>query len=61
MKNSELKRLLKKMGCRFETHGGRHDNWINLKTGKIFQVPRHDGQEIKTGTLEAIMKQARLK
>ena len=55
MKNSELKRLLKKMGCRLETHGGRHDNWINLKTGKIFQVPRHDGQEIKKGTLEAIM------
>lgn len=36
MKNSELRRLLKKMGCRLETHGGRHDNWINLKTGKIF-------------------------
>ena len=61
MKNSELKRLLKKIGCRFETYGGRHDNWINLKTGKLFQVPRHDGQEIKTGTLEAIMKQAGLK
>ncbi len=61
MKISEFKRLLKSLGCRFETHGGRHDNWFNPETGKVFQVPRHDAQELKKGTLEAIMKQAGLK
>ena len=52
MKISEFKRLLKSLGCRFETHGGRHDNWFNPETGKVFQVPRHDAQELKESLIK---------
>ena len=40
MKISEFKRLLKSLGCRFETHGGRHDNWFNPEFSK-YRVMMH--------------------
>ncbi len=55
---AELKRLLKKYGCYFKSHGGRHDNWYSPKTNRIFQVPRHDSQEMKNGTVKGIKKDA---
>ena len=57
MKSNELKRLLKKKGCKFLRHGSRHDLWINPANGKSTTVPRHDAQEVNTGTLKSILKQ----
>lgn len=61
MKVSELKRLLKQNGCRFEEDYTRHEWWYSPKTGKYFPVPRHDAKEIPTGTLNSILKDAGLK
>ena len=56
MKVSELKRLLKKAGCVFLRHGGRHDVWINTKNGKKSLIPRHDAQEVASGTARSIIR-----
>ena len=58
MRTSEFKKLLRKNGCYLLTQGGRHEKWYSPITGNKFAVPRHDGQEIPTGTLQAIKKQA---
>lgn len=58
---AELKRKLRKYKCYFVQHGGSHDEWYSPITKKSFRVPRHDSQELKTGTAEAIMKQAGIK
>lgn len=50
--------MLKEHGCYFVSHGGNHDKWYSPITGNKFFVPRHDAQEIPTGTLQAIRKQA---
>jgi mRNA interferase HicA len=55
---SELKRWLKKQGCRFE-EGTRHTKIV--LAGKASLMPRHPSTEIKTGTLNAILKQLDLK
>ena len=57
---SELKRLLKKHGCYFVEHGGKHDKWYSPIINKYFRIPRH-ASEIKTGTVEAILKQSGIK
>ena len=61
MTYAELKRLLKKKGCYFRDHGSRHDNWYSPFTNRIFQVPRHDSQEAKAGTVNTILKDAGIK
>lgn len=58
MRTSEFKKMLKDAGCYFVSHGKRHDKWFSPLTGNQFSVPRHDSQEIPTGTLGAIRKQA---
>lgn len=58
MRTSEFKKMLKDAGCYFVSHGGRHDKWFSPITGNQFAVPMHDSQEIPTGTLRAIKKQA---
>ena len=58
MRTSEFKKLLRQNGCCLLTQGGRHEKWYSPITGNKFAVPRHDGQEIPTGTLQAIKKQA---
>jgi mRNA interferase HicA len=50
---SELKRLLKSKGCTFE-EGKKHTKVIF--GDKTARMPRHPSQEIKTGTLNAILK-----
>jgi len=55
---SELKRKLRKLGCAFE-NGTRHT--LVTFHGKQTTIPRHDTQEIKTGTLNAILKQLGIK
>lgn len=61
MKTAELKRLLKKHGCYKEHEGGSHEIWFSPKTGIFFQVGRHNSQEVKTGTVEKILKDAGIK
>ena len=58
MRTSEFKRMLRDAGCYLVSHGGRHDKWFSPITGNRFMVPRHDSQEIPTGTLREIKKQA---
>ena len=38
--------------------GTSHEIWESPITNERFSVPRHDSQEIRTGTLENIKKQA---
>ena len=58
MTASELKRWLKARGCSFED-GTKH---TQVKLGsRISQIPRHPSTEIRTGTLNAILKQLDLK
>ena len=58
MKYSELKKLLKKAGCRIEYQGANHEMWYCPKTEKRFPVGRHNTQDVKNGTLRSIMKAA---
>lgn len=60
MKNSELIRLLKSKGCYFVKHGKEHDKWFSKINNQYFRVLRH-AKEVKTGTVEAILKKAGIK
>ena len=55
MKTSELIRFLSRNGCELERHGGRHDKWVNRKTGVSEWIPRH-AAEVPKGLAEKIMK-----
>jgi len=61
MKYSELKRLLRKNGCRFDHEGTRHEMWYSPITGLYFPVGRHDKKDCPKGTLDSILKDAGLK
>lgn len=61
MKYSELERMLKKSGCWIDHEAKRHTMWYSPITGELFPVPRHQGQEAKTGTVNNILKAAGLK
>ena len=61
MKYSELKKMLKAHHCYKQSEGARHENWYSPATNKIFQVGRHDIQDVKKGTLNKILKDAGLK
>lgn len=61
MRTSEMKRWLREAGCQLKREGANHEIWYSPITGKKFQVPRHDSQELPTGTAQSIMKQAGLK
>lgn len=57
---SELKKLLRDAGCRVIREGANHELWFSPITGRTFPVGRHDSQEIPTGTLRSIKKDAGL-
>ena len=61
MKTSEAKRKLGKAGCYFLEHGGAHDCWYSPITKKRFRIPRHDSQELATGTKRSIEKSSGVK
>ena len=61
MKYSELKTLLKKNGCYKQSEGTRHENWYSPMTNKIFQLGRHNTEDVKKGILSRILKDAGLK
>ena len=58
---AEFVRQLHKRGIRFKEHGSRHDVYWNPSTGAEAQIPRHQSQEIKTGTKERILSDLDLK
>ena len=41
MKNGALLKILRQQGCVFVKHGKKHDLYLQPKTGKTSQVPRH--------------------
>jgi len=57
MKTTELLKILKKKDCYLIRHGSNHDIWFSPITNKQFALPRHK-DEIKTGTLKSILKEA---
>ena len=61
MKISELKKILKKNGCRYVKEYNGHEDWYSPITDKHFPLPRHDSKEIGTGLKNAILKQAGIK
>lgn len=61
MKVSEMVRLLKKDGFEIKRHGAAHDIFWNPITKLETQVPRHQAQELKTGTANRILSDAGLK
>lgn len=56
---SEIKRRIRReTNCYFLREGSNHEIWVNPDTGEKFQIPRHPGQEVKTGTARRIYKKA---
>lgn len=62
MKYSELERKLLKFGCYpiGEQQRG-HPLWFSPITGKSFQTSNHKSQEVASGTLKKILRDAGLK
>ena len=61
MKVSEILKILKKDGWYLFRNGKKHDLYRHpTKNGQI-PIPRHQSQELKTGTKNAIMKDVGLK
>ncbi|MBR0078136.1 MAG: type II toxin-antitoxin system HicA family toxin [Bacteroidales bacterium] len=60
MKYSELEKMLKKAGC-YLIGNNDHPLWFSPITGKKFQTSHHKSEEVKTGTLGKILKQAGIK
>ncbi|MGA2182496.1 MAG: type II toxin-antitoxin system HicA family toxin [Bryobacteraceae bacterium] len=58
MKASELKRWLRKQGCAF-VEETRHTRIV--LGSKVSRMPRHPAKEIKTGTLQVILRDLDLK
>ena len=61
MRRSELVKLLKLHGCYSLDKGTNHEQWFSPISNRQFSVPRHGGQEVATGTLNKILKQAGIK
>lgn len=58
MKRRDVERHLRKYGCRFDHHGGKHDVWLNPSSGTDTVVPRHP--VLKRGTVRAICKELQI-
>lgn len=56
-----VKQIKKHTSCYLLREGGNHEIWLNPDTGIEFQVPRHYGKELPTGTANNILKSAGLK
>lgn len=61
MKYSELRKILEEAKCFIKRSGAKHDWYYSPKTNQSFPVGRHKTQEVPTGTLNTILKQAGLK
>ena len=62
MKYKELHKILAKAGC-YDVGKQRngHPVWYSPITGKFFRTSNHGSEEVKTGTLNAILKDAGIK
>lgn len=60
MKVSEMKKLLRRIGCIVIRNGNNHEIWYSPVTNQHFTVPSHNAKELPTGTAHNIMKQAGL-
>ena len=58
MKVSELKKIIRRAGCKKVREGANHEVWLNPNTGMTFTVPRHNSQELPTGTANNILRSA---
>jgi len=58
MKYSELERRLKKAGCFLDGEMHGHPLWFSPITKRRFKMSHHKNQEVKTGTLKSICKEA---
>jgi len=62
MKYSELERLLRKAGCYDTGHQtAGHPLWHSPITDREFTMSNHGSEEVASGTLNKILKQAGLK
>ncbi|MCD8385351.1 MAG: type II toxin-antitoxin system HicA family toxin [Bacteroidales bacterium] len=62
MKYKELERLLKKHGCySLDEQQSGHPKWYSPTTGKIFTLSNHRSQEVASGTLRSILRDAGIK
>lgn len=55
MKRAAFLRELVQKGCVLHRHGGRHDLYLNPRTGRKAPVPRHN--EIRDSLCRVIRKQ----
>jgi len=55
LKRHDFIRELVRAGCHLKRHGGRHDIYVNQKSGKKAPVPRH--AEIKESLCDLIRTQ----
>lgn len=62
MKAKELRQLLAKHGCRFETHKGGSGHVTVTRNGKKSQLPMHGSKkELGTGLVNKILKDLDIK
>lgn len=61
MRYSELYKMLCQIKCEIIREGANHSIWYSPATGKTFPVSRHKTEEIPTGTLKEIKRDAGLK
>ena len=54
MKRGHLLKILSERGCVLVKHGGKHDQYIQPKTGKVDFIPRHS--DIREPTAWRIIK-----
>jgi len=52
---AEFVKYLKKQGIQFQSHGNKHDVYVNPKNGNVAQIPRHQSKPIATGTKNRIL------
>lgn len=57
-RQGELKRELRKAGCRKVHEDTNHEKWYSPITDESFQVGRHDNEELAKGTEMKIRKMA---
>ena len=58
---NELKKLLAKSGCTFETHRGGSGHLTVKRDGRTSQLPMHGRKELGTGLVNKILKDLGLK
>jgi predicted RNA binding protein YcfA (HicA-like mRNA interferase family) len=62
MKYNELHRKLRKYGCYLTgKQQAGHPEWYSPITGRKFATSNHESQEVKTGTLKSILRDAGIK